>query len=47
LLDLLTERALPVVANDDGRQAESHVATPAVHRLRSSTATRDWVDVEA
>ena len=48
LLDLLTERALPVVVSDDAVHGddESRRARP-VHRLRSTTVTLEWVEVEA
>ena len=46
LLDLLTERALPVMTSEEGVEAEGARPARPVRRLRSTTVSRDWVEVE-
>ena len=46
LLDLLTERALPVVAGDDALDPGERRPARPVPRLRSTSVSRDWVEVE-
>jgi hypothetical protein len=47
LLDLLTERSLPVIVGDEAVQGDESPRARPVHRLRSTTVTREWVEVEA
>jgi hypothetical protein len=47
LLDLLTERALPVIVSEDTVHGDEPRRVRPVHRLRSTTVSREWVEIEA